>query len=80
MELVPVSSASVGKYAVKSVIKGSVADESGFADGDPVEIISAESVEGNSYLYVEVYAKKRRKGYLDVTLGFAVPLDSTSFF
>ncbi len=80
MELVPVSSASVGKYAVKSVIKGSVADESGFADGDPVEIISAEPVEGNSYLYVEVYAKKRRKGYLDVTLGFAVPLDSTSFF
>ena len=80
MELVPVSSASVGKYAVKSVIKGSVADESGFTDGDPVEIISAESVEGNSYLYVEVYAKKRRKGYLDVTLGFAVPLDSTSFF
>ena len=80
MELVPVSSASVGKYAVKSVIKGSVADESGFADGDPVEIISAEPIEGNSYLYVEVYAKKRRKGYLDVTLGFAVPLDSTSFF
>ena len=76
----PVSSASVGKYAVKSVIKGSVADESGFADGDPVEIISAEPIEGNSYLYVEVYAKKRRKGYLYVTLGFAVPLDSTSFF
>ena len=80
MELVPVSSASVGKYAVKSVIKGSVADESGFADGDPVEIISAEPAPDKSYLYVEVYAKKRRKGYLDVTLGFAVPLDSTSFF
>ena len=80
MELVPVSSASVGKYAVKSVIKGSVADESGFADGDPVEIISAEPIEGNSYLSVEVSAKQRRKGYLDVTLGFAVPLDSTSFF
>ncbi len=80
MELVPVSSAYVGKYAVKSVIKGSVADESGFADGDPVEIISAEPIEGNSYLYIEVYAKKRKKGYLDVTLGFAVPLDSTSFF
>ena len=80
MDLVPVSSASVGKYAVKSVIKGSVADESGFADGDPVEIISAEPAPDKSYLYVEVYAKKRRKGYLDVTLGFAVPLDSTSFF
>lgn len=80
MELVPVSSASVGKYAVKSVIKGSLADESGYADGDPVEIISAEPIEGNSYLYIEVYAKKRRKGYLDVTLGFAAPLDSTSFF
>ena len=80
MELVPVSTASSGKYAVKSVIKGSVADESGFSDGDPVEIISAETIEDNSYLYVEVYAKKRRKGYLDVTLGFAVPLDSTSFF
>ena len=80
MELVPVSSASVGKYAVKSVVKGSVADESGFADGDPVEIISAEAMPDKSYLYVEVYAKKRRKGYLDVTLGFAVPLDSTSFF
>lgn len=80
MELVPVSSARVGKYAVKSVIKGSVADESGFSDGDPVEIISAEPAPDKSYLYVEVYAKKRRKGYLDVTLGFAVPLDSTSFF
>ena len=80
MELVPVSSARVGKYAIKSVIKGSVADESGFSDGDPVEIISAEPAPDKSYLYVEVYAKKRRKGYLDVTLGFAVPLDSTSFF
>ena len=80
MELVPVSSASAGKFVVKSVIKGSIADESGFSDGDPVEIISAEPVEDDSYLYIEIYAKKRRKGYLDVTLGIAAPLDSTSFF
>ena len=79
MELEPVSS-SRRKFAVKSVIKGSIADESGFSDGDPVEIISAEPTPDKSYLYVEVYAKKRRKGYLGVTLGFAVPLDSTSFF
>lgn len=80
MELIPLTKASGNKYAVKSVVKGSLADESGFSDGDPVEIISAEAVEDNSYLYIEVYAKKRRKGYLDVTLGFTAPLDSPSFF
>jgi len=79
MELEPVSS-SRRKFAVKSVIKGSIADESGFSEGDPVEIISAEPAPDKSYLYVEVYAKKRRKGYLGVNLGFTVPLDSTSFF
>ncbi|MCR4940979.1 MAG: S1C family serine protease [Treponemataceae bacterium] len=80
MELLKVSPSKGNNYVVKSVVKGSVADESGFSDGDPVEIISAEPVEENSYLYVELYAKKRRKGYLDVNLGFALPLDSRSFF
>ena len=34
----------------------------------------------NTTLYTEVYAKNRKKGYLDINVGIAAPLDSPNYF
>ena len=73
---------SVGKseYVVSSVLKGSIADESGFSENDPIRIRNIEFSEKNDAMFVSIYAKKRKNGYLDINLGIAAPLDSSLYF
>ena len=68
------------KGIITSVLKGSIADESGFSENDPIQIIRTRLLEKNSVLYAEVYTKKRKNGYLDVNIGIAAPLDSPGYF
>lgn len=68
------------KYQISEVIKGSIADESGFSENDPVEIKNISFNNDNTALYAEVYAKNRKKGYLDISVGIAAPLDSPNYF
>lgn len=79
MKLTPLSEGR-RKYQIKSVIKGSIADESGFSDNDPVDIRNISFNSENTALYAEVYAKNRKKGYLDISMGIAAPLDSPNYF
>jgi S1-C subfamily serine protease len=80
MKLTSVSTASNRKYSISSIIKGSVADESGFSENDPVEIQNVKFNDDNSAVYAELYAKKRKKGYLDASMAIASPLDSPYYF
>ena len=80
MRLLPVSTSSSRKYSIEEVIKGSVADESGFSENDPVEIRDIKLNEDNSAMYAEIYAKNRKKGYLDGIMAIAAPLDSPYYF
>lgn len=68
------------KYQISEVIKGSIADESGFSENDPVEIRNISFNNDNTALYAEIYAKNRKKGYLDISVGIAAPLDSPNYF
>lgn len=68
------------KFVVKSVVPGSVGDEMGFSEMDPVEVLKAKYLPEQKAIYVEVYAKKRKGGYLDVTLALLAPLDSPYYF
>lgn len=68
------------KYQISEVIKGSIADESGFSESDPVEIKNISFNNDNTALYAEIYAKNRKKGYLDISVGIAAPLDSPNYF
>ncbi|MBO4319741.1 MAG: serine protease [Treponema sp.] len=80
MELVKVSTTNKNKYSVTKVIKASIADESGFSDGDPVEIIKTELSPQKDYLLLQIYAQRKNNGYLDFGLGLQVPLESFYYF
>lgn len=68
------------KYNVVSVIRGSVADETGFSTMDVVEIKSVELNRAESYVSVQLYTKKRKAGYLESYIGLTASLDSPSYF
>ena len=80
MKLKNVSSGLVNKYIVDEVVKGSIADESGFTELDPVKIYKTYLSPEKDILFTEIYSKKKSNGYLDVSLVLATPLDSENFF
>lgn len=80
MKLIPVSTASSKKYSIETIIKGSIADESGFSENDPIEIRNIKLLENNSAMYAEIYAKNRKKGYLDGVMAIGGALDSPYYF
>ena len=80
MKLIPVSTSSSRKYSIEQIIKGSVADESGFSENDPIEIRNIRIVNDNSAIYAEIYAKNRKKGYLDGIMAIGGALDSPYYF
>ena len=80
MKLISVSTSSSRKYSIENIIKGSIADESGFSENDPIEIRNIKLNEDNSIIYAEIYAKNRKKGYLDGIMAIGAQLDSPYYF
>lgn len=80
MKLLQSSTTNKKKYVITEIIKASIADESGFSVNDPIEIIRYKFEYDETYLYSEVYTKKRKSGYMDVNLVILAPMDSTYFF
>lgn len=80
MRLENISTVSRRKYMVTEIIKGGVADESGFSVNDPVTVSSVKFNDDNSIIYAELYTRRSKKGYLDVSLGLAAQLDSPYYF
>ncbi|MDR2375955.1 MAG: S1C family serine protease [Treponema sp.] len=63
-------------YLVKKVVRGSVADEAGFSESDPVSIRSFRVVEEDGYTLMEISVKKRQTGYMETTMQLLALLDS----
>ncbi len=80
MDLVPSSTTNKKLYNIRSIIKGSAADEAGFSENDPVQILRTEISADKDYAAIQIYAKKRKNGFLDIALGFQAPLDSPYYF
>lgn len=80
MKLISVSTSSSKKYSIEQIIKGSIADESGFSENDPIEIRNIRLSDDNSAMYAEIYAKNRKKGYLDGMMAIGGALDSPYYF
>ncbi|MBR0475523.1 MAG: trypsin-like peptidase domain-containing protein, partial [Treponema sp.] len=79
-ELVRASSKDKREYTISMLIKGSLADVSGFSEGDPVKILSTQVSPDKTAISLTLYARKRKNGFLDVGLGLAAPLDSPYYF
>ena len=80
MKMEAVSTLTTKKYSITQIIKGGVADESGFSENDPVEINRIRFSDDKSAISAEIYAKNRKKGYLDIGIALAAPLDSPYYF
>lgn len=80
MELTHSSTIMKKQYTVSRVIKGSSADESGFSEFDPVYISDVDFNKDNSAISVQLNTRKKKKGYLDITMRIGSALDSPYYF
>lgn len=67
-------------YRVINIIKGSPADETGFAENDYVELKGEHLNKDDEILYIQVYAKRRKAGYLEGFMGLYAYLDDPNYF
>jgi len=63
-------------YRVDKVVRGSIADEVGISEDDPVSINRLRIMENEGYAILEISVKKRRMGYLETSMQLPVWLDS----
>jgi hypothetical protein len=58
------------------VVRGSIADEAGLSEQDPVAIKSFKLEEKEGYVLMDINVKKRRMGYLETSMRLPANLDS----
>lgn len=63
-------------YLIKKVVRGSIADEAGLSEQDPVSIRGFRIVEKDGYALMEIDVKKRRMGYMETSMQLPAALDS----
>jgi hypothetical protein len=63
-------------YLVKKVVRGSIADEAGLSEQDPVSIRGFRVLEKDGYVLMEIDVKKRRAGYMETSMQLPAALDS----
>ncbi|MDR3311714.1 MAG: S1C family serine protease [Spirochaetaceae bacterium] len=80
MELQPLSTGSKKRFSVIRVLKGSIADESGFSTHDPVDVMKVRISKEKDVIYAELFTKKRKNGYFDMSIAIGAPLDSPYYF
>ncbi|WP_461255989.1 S1C family serine protease [Treponema sp. R80B11-R83G3] len=63
-------------FRVNRIVRGSIADEAGISEDDPVFISRLRLLEDEGYAVMEITVKKRRMGYLETSMQLPVYLDS----
>jgi S1-C subfamily serine protease len=67
-------------YQVKKIVRGSIADESGISDQDPIFIRGFRILEKEGYALMDIDIKKRSMGYLETSMRLPAWLDSPDTF
>jgi len=67
---------SSNNFRVNRVVRGSIADEAGISENDPVNINKLRIMEDAGFALLEITLKKRRTGYLETAMQLPVWLDS----
>jgi len=65
-------------YIVRSVTRGSAADESGVSENDPLSIKNFSVDKENGLVLLDLFMKRRRNGYLESYVRLGTSTDSTS--
>jgi hypothetical protein len=64
------------RYLVKKVVRGSIADEAGLSENDPVAIRGFRVFEKDGYALLDIDVKKRRMGYIEISMRLPALLDT----
>ena len=80
MDLVPSSTSNKKLYTIRTLLKGSVADEAGFSEGDTVQVLKTDISPDKDYAAIQIYAKKKKNGFIDIAIGYQVALDNPYYF
>jgi S1-C subfamily serine protease len=77
MILTPLSSGFFSSsFRVDKVVRGSVSDEAGISENDPVTINKLRIMENDGYALMDITIKKRRMGYLETSMQLPTWLDT----
>lgn len=80
MKMVNSNSSNHKEYTVTEVIRGSAADESSFSENDNVIVKGIKVDQEHKYIIAQIFAKRKKKGYLDITMILTTPFDSPYYF
>lgn len=80
MRLVNSSTLSRNSYTIQEVIKGSTVDELNFSINDPIVVKDMKIDKENEYLFVQIAAKRKKKGFFDIILVLNTPFDNPYYF
>ena len=80
MKLTPSSTINKNSFTISEVLPGSVADELSFSTNDNITIRDVSFDDKNETLSVVVYTQRKKKGFLDVTMGIGAQYDSPYYF
>lgn len=80
MKMIPASTLNKKSYTIEKVIKGSAADELNFSKFDAVTVRDMKIDMENEYIFVQIYSKRKKKGFLDITMVLSAPFDNPYYF
>lgn len=80
MKLKSSSTLNKNSYTIEKIIQGSSADEMSFSENDSVQIRDVSVDDKNNAIYVQLYTKRQKKGFLDIVMTMATLLDSPYYF
>lgn len=66
-------------YSVRRVLPGSIADETGLSEDDPLSIQGWEVDTENRYAILRIHVKKRKSGFLESIVQLAAYLETDNF-
>ncbi len=66
-------------YVIKEVLQGSVADETGLSENDPLSIQGWKVDEENRFALLRLFVKRKKSGFLESAIQLAAYLESDSF-
>jgi serine protease Do len=68
-----------GDYIVRKVIQGSIADESGISENDPLTIQDWQVDKDKGYAMLQVVIKKKKAGFIETAIQIATYLETDNF-
>jgi S1-C subfamily serine protease len=67
---------TTSSFFIKRVIRGSIADEAGLSEQDPVSIRNFHIEKDSGVAFMDISVKKRRTGYIEASMRLPAMLDS----